>query len=113
MLNTAEIGRTVSKADYKRELPELRTRLLETQRALRAAGLSVLVVIEGMDGSGRAEVANRLQEWLDPRGIQTHTFWDPSDEENERPWFWRFWRVLPGAGPVSYTHLTLPTKRIV
>lgn len=101
MLNTAEIGRKVSKADYKRELPELRIRLLEAQRAMRTAGLSALVIIEGMDGSGRAEVANRLQEWLDPRGIQTHTFWDPSDEENERPYFWRFWRVLPGAGQIA------------
>lgn len=101
MLNTAVIGRKVSKADYKRELPELRTRLLQTQRDLRAAGLSMLVVIEGMDGSGRAEVANRLHEWLDPRGIQTHTFWDPSDEERERPYFWRFWRVLPGAGEIA------------
>ncbi len=101
MLNMAEIGRRVSKADYKRELPELRIRLLEAQRALRSAGLSTLVIIEGMDGSGRAEVANRLQEWLDPRGIQTHTFWDPSDEERERPYFWRFWRVLPGAGQIA------------
>ncbi|MGD9709210.1 MAG: polyphosphate:AMP phosphotransferase [Halothiobacillaceae bacterium] len=101
MLNTAEIGRKVSKADYKRELPELRTRLLKAQRDLRAAGLSTLVVIEGMDGSGRAEIANRLHEWLDPRGIQTHTFWDPSDEERERPYFWRFWRVLPGAGEIA------------
>ena len=23
------------------------------------------------------------------------------------------WRAVRGAGPVSYTHLTLPTKRIV
>ncbi|MEW6727829.1 MAG: polyphosphate:AMP phosphotransferase [Pseudomonadota bacterium] len=101
MLNTAEIGRRVGKADYKRELPELRTRLLEAQRALREAGLATLVIIEGMDGSGRAEIANRLHEWLDPRGIQTHIFWDPSDEERERPYFWRFWRALPGAGEMA------------
>lgn len=36
MLSTAEIGRRVSKADHKRELPELRTRLL---RAWPFAGL--------------------------------------------------------------------------
>jgi len=101
MLNTVDLGRTVSKADYKRELPELRSRLLEAQRALRSAGISVLILIEGMDGSGRAEVVNRLHEWLDPRGLQTHTFWSPSDEERERPPFWRFWRVLPGSGEIA------------
>lgn len=101
MLNTVDIGRKVSKADYKRELPELRTRLLAAQRALREAGLSVLIIIEGMDGAGRADVTNRLHEWLDPRGLQAHTFWQPSDEELERPACWRFWRVLPGSGEIA------------
>lgn len=101
MRNSIDLGRYVSKEDYKKELPELRSRLLEAQRALRSAGIGVLVIIEGMDGSGRAEVVNRLHEWLDPRGLQTLTFWNPSDEERERPAFWRFWRVLPGSGEVA------------
>jgi len=101
MRNSIDLGRSVSKEDYKRELPELRSRLLEAQRNLRTAGVRVLIIIEGMDGSGRAEVVNRLHEWLDPRGLQTHTFWNPSDEECERPAFWRFWRVLPGAGEIA------------
>ncbi|HES77240.1 MAG TPA: polyphosphate:AMP phosphotransferase, partial [bacterium] len=101
MRNSIDLGRSVSKEDYKKELPELRSRLLEAQRNLRTAGIRVLIIIEGMDGSGRAEVVNRLHEWLDPRGLQTHTFWDPSDEEQERPAFWRFWRALPGAGEMG------------
>ncbi|MGD9888018.1 MAG: polyphosphate:AMP phosphotransferase [Halothiobacillaceae bacterium] len=101
MLNTLELGRKVSKEDYKKELPELRSRLLEAQRALLAAGISVLIIIEGMDGSGRAQVVNKLHEWLDPRGIQTHTFWKPSDEERERPAYWRYWREMPAAGEIA------------
>ncbi|OYY73328.1 MAG: polyphosphate:AMP phosphotransferase [Gammaproteobacteria bacterium 28-57-27] len=101
MRNSIDLGRSVSKEDYKKELPELRSRLLEAQRALRTAGIRVLIIIEGLDGSGRAEVVNKLHEWLDPRGLQTHTFWNPSDEELERPAFWRFWRVLPGAGEIA------------
>jgi polyphosphate:AMP phosphotransferase len=101
MLNTLDLGRSVSKEDYKKELPELRSRLLEAQRALLTAGISVLIIIEGMDGSGRALVVNRLQEWLDPRGIQTHTFWKPSDEERERPAYWRYWREMPAAGEIA------------
>lgn len=101
MLNTLDLGRSVSKEDYKNELPELRSRLLEAQRALRSAGISVLILIEGIDGSGRAQVVNRLHEWMDPRSIQTHTFWNPSDEERERPDFWRFWRRVPGVGEIA------------
>ena len=101
MLNTLDLGRSVSKDDYKKELPELRSRLLEAQRALLAAGISVLIIIEGMDGSGRAQVVNKLHEWLDPRGIQTHTFWKPSDEERERPAYWRYWREMPAAGEIA------------
>lgn len=101
MLNTLDLGRSVSKEDYKKELPELRSRLLEAQRALLAAGISVLIIIEGMDGSGRAQVVNKLHEWLDPRGIQTHTFWKPSDEERERPAYWRYWREMPAAGEIA------------
>lgn len=101
MLNTLDLGRSVSKDDYKKELPELRARLLDAQRALLTAGISVLVIIEGMDGSGRAQVVNKLHEWLDPRGIQTHTFWKPSDEECERPAHWRYWREMPAAGQIA------------
>lgn len=101
MLNTLDLGRSVSKDDYKKELPELRSRLLAAQRALRAADISVLIIIEGIDGSGRAQVVNKLHEWLDPRGIQTHTFWKPSDEELERPAYWRYWRELPASGEIA------------
>ncbi len=101
MLDNIILGRHVSKDDYKKELPELRERLLVAQRALRQQGVAVLILIEGMDGSGRAEVVNRLQEWLDPRGIQTHTFWQPSDEERERPAYWRYWRALPATGEMA------------
>ncbi len=101
MLNTLELGRSVSKEDYKKELPELRARLLDAQRALRTADISVLIIIEGIDGSGRAQVVNKLHEWLDPRGLQTHTFWRPSDEERERPVYWRYWREMPSSGEIA------------
>ena len=32
---------------------------------------------------------------MDPRGIQTHALRDPTDEERDRPYMWRFWRLLP------------------
>lgn len=102
MFQAAELGRCLSKADFDAELPSLRANLLQGQLSLmNNRQQAVLIIIEGLDGSGRAELLNRLYAWLDPRGLKTHTFWDPSDEEQERPFFWRFWRSLPPKGSIA------------
>jgi len=101
MFEAAELGRKISKQEFAEQLPALRAELLQSQQALKAKGLSVVVLIAGLDGAGKAEVVNRLNEWLDPRGIDTHTFWQPSDEERERPPWWRYWRVLPSHGRIA------------
>ncbi|WP_349431544.1 polyphosphate:AMP phosphotransferase [Methylomarinum sp. Ch1-1] len=44
---------------------------------------------------------NLLNEWMDPRYMRTIAFAEPSDEERERPKFWRFWRTLPGKGSIG------------
>lgn len=101
MFQAAELGRKLSKEDFEAELPALRSAILQGQEALRTGKESVLIIIEGIDGSGRAELLNRLYAWLDPRGLLTNTFWNPSDEECERPEFWRYWRALPAKGSIG------------
>lgn len=101
MFQGAELGRKLSKADFDRELPELRTMVAEGQRALMEAKQSVLIIIEGLDGTGRGDLLNRLYGWIDPRGIETYTFWQPFEEETARPEFWRYWRALPKKGNIA------------
>ena len=101
MFEGAELGRKVAKEDFKAEVPELRTRLLAAQRQAREAGLPVIVLISGVDGAGKGEVVNRLNAWLDTRGTQVHAFWDATDEERQRPRWWRFWRTLPARGRIA------------
>jgi polyphosphate:AMP phosphotransferase len=95
MFESAEIGSRIEKAEYKREEPKLRTALLAAQRRLGETPLSVVVVVGGVEGAGKAETVNLLLEWMDPRGIRVHALWDRTDEECERPPMWRFWRQLP------------------
>ncbi|MGY8675391.1 MAG: zeta toxin family protein, partial [Verrucomicrobiia bacterium] len=76
-------------------MPELRSRLLDAQFALQRARRPVVVIIAGMDGAGKGEVVHRLNEWLDPRGVDTVAFWAKTADEEEHPRFWRYWRVLP------------------
>jgi AMP-polyphosphate phosphotransferase len=101
MFEAAELGRQVSKEQWSKEVPKLRSALLDAQRRLRDAKVPVIVVISGADGAGKGETVNRLREWLDPRGLEVTAFGPPSDEERERPPFWRFWRTLPARGRVG------------
>ena len=54
-----------------------------------------------MDSAGRSESANLLNQWMDPRWIITRAWREPSDEERERPEYWRYWRSLPARGRIG------------
>ncbi len=101
MFESAELGHKLSKQEFSRQEPELHTQLLQIQRELRDTNIPVIIIVSGVEGAGKGEVVNRLNEWLDTRGTETTAFWDESDEERERPAFWRFWRKLPSRGTIG------------
>ena len=101
MFEAYELGRALREREYDAKLPGLRARLLRAQNALRSAPFPVMIVVCGTGGAGKGELVHRLNEWLDPRGVATQALSAPSDEERERPEFWRFWRVLPGRGRIG------------
>ena len=102
MFESAELGHKIDKATYNKEVPALRMALLEAQFDLaKAANFPVIILVGGMDGAGRGETVNLLNEWMDPRYIQTHGMGEPSDEELDRPMMWRFWRALPPKGRIG------------
>ncbi len=102
MFEAAELGHRISKEEYAREEPLLREALLNAQYALIAKPkFPVIVIIGGVDGAGKGETVNLLNEWMDPRHIITRAFGDASDEEAERPPMWRFWRALPAKGRIG------------
>lgn len=98
MFEAAELGRKISKADFDAAAPDLRADMIELQHDLKDMDFPVIVVFGGVDGAGKSEVVNLLNEWMDPRWIVTRAYDKPSDEESERPEFWRFWRDLPPRG---------------
>ena len=102
MFESAELGHKISKATYDKEVPNLRKELLDAQFDLaEKSKFPVIILVGGVDGAGRGETVNLLNEWMDPRFIQTHGMGDPSDEEMERPMMWRFWRALPPKGKIG------------
>ena len=103
MFEAVELGRKVASADYKAQVPALRGELLEVQTRLREVRRSsVIILFGGVDGAGKSESVNLLNEWMDPRWLLTRAYGPPSDEERERPEYWRFWRDLPPKGRIGF-----------
>ena len=101
MFESAELGHRIDKERYRKEMPELREALLNAQLDLHEADFPVIIIIAGVDGAGKGETVNILNEWMDPRHIQTSALDSPTDEELERPEMWRFWRALPPKGKIG------------
>lgn len=102
MFESANLDHRIEKVTYRREEPKLREALLNAQFDLKENGrFPVLIVIAGVEGAGKGETVNLLHEWMDPRHIVTRAFFEPSDEERERPALWRFWRALPPKGKIG------------
>ena len=66
MFEAAELGRTIAKETFRAEVPVLRTELLGIQQQLSSASFPVIVVFAGVDGAGKGETVNLLNEWMDP-----------------------------------------------
>ena len=102
MFESAELGHKIDKETYGQEEPGLREALLNTQFDLaEAASFPVIILVGGVDGAGKGETVNLLNEWMDPRHIQVHAMGEPTQEERERPHMWRFWRALPPKGKIG------------
>jgi polyphosphate kinase 2 (PPK2 family) len=92
----------IDKETFKREVPKLRAALLDVQYdMLEKKDFPVVILISGVDGSGKGETINLLYSWMDPRHISTLAFSAPSDEERSRPYMWRYWRALPPQGKIG------------
>ena len=114
MFESAELGHCITDREYDRREPKLREALLKAQYDLLAnKSFPVVIVIGGVDGAGKGETVNILNEWMDPRHIVTHAFGEMSDEERERPRMWRYWRALPPKGRIGILFGAWHTEPIV
>jgi polyphosphate:AMP phosphotransferase len=102
MFESAQLGHKIDKSTYKEQEPLLREALLAVQYQLKEqAHFPVVILLGGVPTAGKAETANLLLEWLDPRLIESHAFGIKSDEELARPAMWRYWRALPPKGKIA------------
>src|SRR5512140_1199451 len=102
MFESAELGHKIDKDDYRKEVPALREGLLDAQiDLLQSRKFPVIILIAGADCAGKGETVNLLNEWMDPRHIEPHALRALTDEEQEHPPLWRYWRSLPPKGKIG------------
>jgi len=102
MFRTAELGQKVPKSEFNQREPLIRQALLEVQAKLKISSeFPVIILFAGVDGGGKGDTVNILNEWMDPRWLVTRAYDKPSDEERDRPEYWRFWRDLPSNGHIG------------
>ena len=95
----AESDPQLSKDAAKPRIKQLRGDLLKAQYArLQQADRSLLIVVAGIDGAGKGETVNLINEWMDARHIRTLAFGPPNADEKRYPFLWRYWQQLPAKG---------------
>ena len=61
----------------------------------------MLVILQGMDASGKDGIIKHVMAGIDPQGCQVHAFKAPSDEELDHDFLWRCAKRLPGRGRIG------------
>lgn len=91
----------LDKADIKDELKDIVEELDELQNMLYAESKhSVLLVLQGMDASGKDGLVKSVFHGLNPHGIQVHSFKVPTEKELSHDFLWRIHKVTPAKGMI-------------
>ncbi len=62
---------------------------------------SFLLVVQGMDTSGKGGIMRHVVGQMDPQGVRYTAFKAPTPEEKEHPFLWRVRNALPHAGQIG------------
>jgi PPK2 family polyphosphate:nucleotide phosphotransferase len=94
--------KSVHKEETKKKLEELLEELDELQNLLYAESHhSILVVVQGMDASGKDGLIRRVFGRLNPEGVQVASFKEPTPEELSHDFLWRIHKNTPAKGRIQ------------
>jgi PPK2 family polyphosphate:nucleotide phosphotransferase len=99
-------GFSGTKEEGKVALEQLGAEVSDWQERLFAEGRkggqrSVLLVLQGMDTSGKGGVIRHGAGLMDPQGLRITSFKAPTPAEKRRGFLWRIRQALPGPGMIG------------
>ncbi|MCV9995636.1 polyphosphate kinase 2 family protein [Paeniglutamicibacter sp. ZC-3] len=80
-------------------LGDLQERFFAASRA--GAPHKILLVLQGMDTSGKGGIVRHVVGTVDPQGVSHHAFKAPTAAEAKRDFLWRIARQLPKSGYIG------------
>lgn len=94
------------KAAGKKQMARTGELMNELQERLYAEGRaggkrSVLVLVQGLDTSGKGGIARQVMGLVDPQGVQLKAFGTPTEEELSHHYLWRIRKELPAPGRIG------------
>ena len=91
----------LGKEHTKKELVKLKFKLEEFQNLLFAENKhSLLVIIQGIDGSGKDGTVRNVFETVNPMGCRVFAFKSPSPLEMKHDFLWRIHQAVPEKGMI-------------
>jgi len=95
-----------NKAKAEKQIEDLGPRLATLQEQLYANGVHgdprrILLVLQGMDTSGKGGVIEHVVGQVGPAGVHIHAFRKPTPEEAAHHFLWRVRKALPGPGLIG------------
>jgi PPK2 family polyphosphate:nucleotide phosphotransferase len=83
------------------ELSDLQERLFAAGRVDESRTQRILIVLQGMDTSGKGGVIRHAIGMVDPQGVKIKAFKAPTEEEQAHHYLWRIERELPPPGLIG------------
>ena len=95
-------GLSIDKAEAKEMLADGIARLEELQQKLYASDRwAVLIVLQGMDASGKDSLIKHVMSGVNPQGVEVHAFKQPSEDELQHNFLWRIGTRVPARGRIG------------
>jgi len=90
------------KKEIKKETEEILNEIAIYHRKLYAEGeQSILLVLQGMDASGKDGLTRELFKRVSPAWVDVHSFKKPSEEEMAHDYLWRIHKNTPKKGMIK------------
>jgi len=111
-----EAKKEIDKKKTEEETEKYKAQLFDLQNLLFAERKhSLLVILAGMDASGKDGTVRHVFSSMNPMGIKVKAFKEPTEEEAAHDFLWRVHKVVPAKGMIQifnrshYEDILVPT----
>lgn len=87
--------------DHDEEFADLQEQMYAQHRVNNGAAPAVLLVLQGMDTSGKGGIVRHVIGSMDPQGVSITGFGKPTAEEASHDFLWRIRKAVPTPGIVG------------